>query len=656
MSIIGIDTGGTFTDLVHLDGKGRTIVVKVPSTPRDPARAIAAGLARLAAAGSPGEPCLRLVHGTTVATNALLERRGASTALVTNAGFEDVLEIGRQARADLYALHVEREPPLVPAALRFGLGQRTLADGTEATRPSDEAVAALVGRLGEALVEAIAVSLLHSYRDPEPERRLGRALAGLGVPVSLSSDVLPEPREYERTATTVANAYLVPLLARYLATLEGLAPAGARFLVMRSDGGVASARATAREPVRTVLSGPAGGVVGAAAVAARTAAGPFVSFDVGGTSTDVALGGAALVAAGDVGGVFVAVPALDIHTVGAGGGSIAFRDPGGSLRVGPRSAGADPGPACYGRGDEPTLTDAFVVLGHLEPRFFLGGEMAIDQDRAHRAVERLGRALSLDARRTAEGIVEVALARTERAVRRVSVERGADPRERALVAFGGAGGLLGPALAARLGMRACVVPRHPGLLCALGMAGADIVRPLAATLLARADRLEDAEVERRFAALEAEVGAALRDEGFAPGEIEARREVDVRYEDQGEEIRVPYRRGAIAADFAAAHLERNGWKDERRPVEVVALRVTGVGRTRKTEPASPRPSPGGRAGPAGNGGAARAPGVYDRADLAPGEAVDGPAVVGEYSGTTSVPGGQRLTVRPTGDLWVEAAS
>src|SRR5262245_44006949 len=461
---IGIDTGGTFTDFVADDGT-QLISFKSPSTPHNPAEAILSGIARILKdiEGSP----IEIIHGTTVATNALLERKGANTSLITTEGFEDVIEIGRQARPDLYNLMVTRPAPLVPRELRFGVVERTGPDGSIVTEfESDSLDAAVRQILGhKPRVESAAVCLLFSFANPKHEQLVAKALESTGIPVSLSHKILPEHREYERTSTVVINAFLVPLMARYLsalaAGLEGItrrkrargrstsrknsATQGLR--VMQSNGGSVSAAIAAAEPVRAILSGPAGGVVGALRVCAAAGIRDIITFDMGGTSTDVALcrGSARTTNEALVGGLPVAVPVIDIHTVGAGGGSIARLDAGGALRVGPESAGADPGPACYGSGEAVTVTDANLVLGRFGSGELLGGEMQLDVERARFYLSRLAAEMSRFSERkvsleqAALGVVRVANTNMEGALRKVSVERGQDPRRFSLVSFGGAG-------------------------------------------------------------------------------------------------------------------------------------------------------------------------------------------------------------------------
>ena len=522
MSRIGIDTGGTFTDFIWVDKEGRLRLYKEPSTPDDPSRAVLAGLA---VGGAPA--AADVVHGSTVATNALLQRRGAPTALVATAGFADVLEIGRQDRPDLYALVPQKPPPLVPRQWRFEVRERVGADG-QVVMPLDEAsLAEVVERVAAAGVESVAVCLLFSFLRPEHEQHVGAALRARlpGVHVSLSSDILPEYREYERTATTVINATVAPLMGRYLARLaEQLTPR--RLAVMQSNGGIISAALAGAQAARTALSGPAGGVVGARFVAASAGPGgagytDLITFDMGGTSTDVALcaGRAPTTTGGSIAGLPLRLPLIDIHTVGAGGGSLAYLDAGGALQVGPQSAGAWPGPACYHADyeawrrltdeDRPptaadttgeegswgqvpgarvehsspgtwnlepgtfcTVTDANLVLGRLDAERFLGGQMALHEASALAAVGALAAEMGSTVEGAALAIMRVANAAMERAIRRVSVERGHDPRRFTLLAFGGGGPLHACELAEALGIPRVLVPPTPGVLSALGMLAA----------------------------------------------------------------------------------------------------------------------------------------------------------------------------------------
>ncbi|MFP5317835.1 MAG: hydantoinase/oxoprolinase family protein [Acidimicrobiia bacterium] len=542
---VGADTGGTFTDLVADDGR----VAKVLSTPADPSQAVAGALAEL----SPGGPPDVLAHGTTVPTNALLERRGAKVALVTNAGLADVIEIARQDRPSLYDLWADRPEPLVPRDLRLEVPGRLDATGRE-LEPVDPSS---LGTVPEG-VEVVAVCLLHADLDGSHERVVADALAASGVDVVCSSDVSPEFREYERTVTTVVNAYLRPRCRGYLRTVAGLA---GDVLVMTSAGGLVPAAQAADLPVSLLLSGPAGGVIAGAAAAKAAGYPDAVTFDMGGTSTDVCLvrGGAPEPAPGRIAAGFpIRLPALDIHTIGAGGGSIARIDPGGALVVGPASAGADPGPACYGRGGtEPTVTDADLVLGRIPADAAFPGLGRLDRDAAAKALEA--------AAVTAEGVVTVVDAGMERAVRRVSVERGVDPSSLALVAFGGAGPLHACAVAGALGMPAVVVPPRAGVLSAVGL----LCGPRQRDLVRSWPTPDDHDgLGGALAQLADEARRAVRAGGGAGADVEVSTSVDCRYRGQSHELTV-----ATVADFEDEHRRRNGYARPGAPVEVVAVRA-----------------------------------------------------------------------------------
>ncbi|HYP14289.1 MAG TPA: hydantoinase/oxoprolinase family protein, partial [Bryobacteraceae bacterium] len=476
---IGVDTGGTFTDLVLFEGENLT-VHKVRSTPDDPSRAILAGIADLL--GS--EPNVDIIHGSTVATNALLERKGARIALITTAGFEDVLHIGRQTRRELYNFFVEAPRTLVERGLIFGIPERMTARGEVLTPIDQDALAALPNRLREQSIHSVAVCLLHSYANPAHEQQIATALHAAGFIVSASHRVLPEYREVERWSTTAANAYVTPIMERYLLRLENTLDRG-RLSVMQSNGGFISAARARDAAVQTILSGPAAGAVGALAVARAAGHSHIISFDMGGTSTDVSLIYEELgrTVESVIADIPIRLPMIDIHTVGAGGGSIAYLDAGGALRVGPRSAGADPGPVCYGTGTELTVTDANLLLGRLYPADFLGGRMKLDEHRTRSVAEQTAAQMGMSVTALAEGIVRVANSNMEAAIRVVSVQRGYDPRQFALLAFGGAGGLHACDLAAALEMHTVIIPEHSGVLSALGMLVADVIKDYSQTIL-----------------------------------------------------------------------------------------------------------------------------------------------------------------------------
>src|SRR5689334_10318347 len=578
---MGVDTGGTFTDFVF-EQDGHIQLFKLPSTPSDPSLAILQGLEKICSEIRVQLADIEVVHGTTVGTNALLQRRGARTALITTKGFEDVLVIGRQARPELYNLAAVKPHPLVTDDLRFGVTERVVASG-EVLQPLDTSeLAPLIEKLRNANVESVAVSLLFSFLHPQHEERVAEALSPLKIPLSLSSQILPEYREYERTSTVVINAYLQPLMGLYLKRLTTTFD----LRVMQSSGGSISADVAAIEPVRTILSGPSGGVVGALRAAQLAGLRDIITFDMGGTSTDVALcdGGAIRTTnEATVAGLPVAVSVMDIHTVGAGGGSIARVDEGGSLRVGPESAGADPGPACYGRSLLPTVTDAHVVLGHFGGGGLLGGEFKLDPKRANEAIASLASAIvKASGKRcsvvnAAEGVLSVANTNMERALRHISVERGHDPRQFALLPFGGAGGLHAVELARALRIPLVIAPQAPGALSAVGVMVADVIKDQSRTVMFRDEPKQIARLQKVFAELEREAAAVLRAEGFARTQQRHERSLAMRYRGQSFELEVRNTTGDIAASFHRAHRERYGYAQETSEIEIVSARLRSFG-------------------------------------------------------------------------------
>jgi N-methylhydantoinase A len=662
---VAIDTGGTFTDCVWRE-RGQLRMLKVFSTPADPSQAIIEALEKISANSS-----VILLHGTTVGTNTLLQRKGARVALVTTAGFEDAIEIGRQARPKLYDLLFDRIEPLVPAELRFGLNERTTSEGMIVQTPSRSDVRFLVNQLRDKHVEAIAICLLFSFANPKTENAIATTLKTLGMPLSVSHQILPEFREYERTSTVVVNAYLQPVMQHYLQSLERRARssrrAGAResrIFVMQSSGGITSLASAAREPVRTVLSGPAGGVVGAAAMARRSGFDRIISFDMGGTSTDVALidrkirpGSQA-----EIAGLPVGVPMLDIHTVGAGGGSIARFDAAGALRVGPESAGADPGPICYGRGALPTVTDANLLLGRLQPQRFLGGDFTLDLERTRCLVaEWLKRqAVKFTTEEFAAGVIRVVNSTMEKAIRVVSIERGYDPRDFTLVAFGGAGGLHACELAEALNIPRVMIPALPGALSAFGILVSDVVKDYSRTVLLRVEaKLPKNRLEQEFAKLRQQAETDFRNEAW-PGAINDQRSVDVRYQGQGYELNIPYT-GNLIQDFRREHQRRYGYSYPDRNLELVTLRLRSTIKSTTRQVRTSAPS---RPGRATLGGAAlnRAPvyfaakrsaaAIRARDSLQIGKRYSGPAIVTEYSATTAIPTGRRFWLDKWGNLLI----
>lgn len=651
---VGVDVGGTFTDFVFVLDEGRTAYHKIPSTPDDPSRAILEGLSLLA-----DVPVTSLVHGSTVATNALLERKGARMALVATRGFGDVFFIGRQARPSLYDMGVAAPAPVIAPDCVVEIDERLDASANVLTPLGD--LGPLRDRLTEMGVDSVAVTLLFSFVDPRHEGLVAEALAPLGVPVSVSSGVVAEYREYERASTTVVNAYVAPVMERYIARLQAALPTDG-FRIMQSNGGQMPPGEARRLPVHTILSGPAGGVCGASRVGEAIGHPRFVTFDMGGTSTDVALhdGAVGVTSEGSVGGLPLRVPMVDIHTVGAGGGSLAALHDS-VLRVGPESAGAKPGPACYGRGGERcTVTDANLVLGRLSPAHFLGGRMALDVDAARRAVAALAAGLGEGApgpEALAAAVISVVNSNMERALRVITVERGHDVRDFALLTFGGAGGLHAAELARGLDMRQVIVPASPGTLSAYGVLNADVIKDLSQTVIGREGALDDV-----LAALEAQGRRVLDEEGVS-GELRVSRALDLRYEGQSYEITVPITPGTDPrAAFHAAHARAFGHADVTAPTEIVTARVRLVAPT----PPVPLPRVAEARGEAPRRGAQRAwcavagawvqADVIDRDALGAGHVLSGPAIVVEFTSTTWIPSGMQGQVDAFGNLLVDTGA
>ena len=773
---IAIDTGGTFTDCVWIDPATRRLrMLKIFSTPKDPSESIVEALRKIA----PAEEII-LLHGTTVGTNTLLERKGARTALVTTAGFEDAIEIGRQARPKLYDFFFDRIEPLVPSNLRFGLNERTASDGKILTAPTVEELGFLAGQLSAAKPQSIAISFLFSFANPKNEQAAAEALRLLNVPVSISHQILPEFREYERTSTVVINAYLQPVMQSYLENLQSrslatpstrvaagaspaqvgeranvaepssqrvsakqvqnvekrrfsaaktavveewpssaaktaaveersfcaantaaveerffnaakaaaveerpfraaksaqkesgaLAPAP-RIFVMQSSGGITALATAAREPVRTVLSGPAGGVVGAAATARASGFDRIIAFDMGGTSTDVSLVEGEIKPANDaqIAGLPVSVPMLDIHTVGAGGGSLARFDAAGVLRVGPESAGADPGPICYGRGTQPTVTDANLLLGRLQPTRFLGGDFTLDLDRTRRITQDWLKAQksNLSLEKFAAGVIRVVNATMEKAIRVVSIERGRDPRHFALVAFGGAGGLHACALAEALSIPHVIVPAFPGALSALGILASDVVKDYSRTVLWHVQgRVPNEKLNQEFAALEKTAAKDFQAESW-PGTPYHTRSVDIRYRGQGYELNIPLTKNLLA-DFEQEHKRRYGYTHPSREVELVTLRLRSIVKSTAARAGDARLGDA-RVGadafvrPRAKRGVLSPPKapvrfdskkqptkIYSREEIHPNKKYPGPAIITEYSATTVIPPGKRFHLDKAANL------
>jgi N-methylhydantoinase A len=658
---VAVDTGGTFTDSVWLD-RGKLRLIKVFSTPADPSEAITAALSQIAAPAG-----IILLHGTTVGTNTLLQRKGARVAFVTTTGFEDTIEIGRQNRPQLYDLAFRRVPPLLPRSLRFGIAERVGPGGDILHKPSAEDLRVLARDVHASGAEAIAVSTLFSFANPENERAIGRVLDELGLPLSLSHVILPEFREYERASTVVVNAYLQPVMQSYLHQLDtrlrqsrsGKAKMS-RVFVMQSNGGITSLEAASRQPVRTVLSGPAGGVIGAVAVARRSGFERILTFDMGGTSTDVALvdGEPRPTSEAQIAGLPVRVPMLDIHTVGAGGGSLTRFDAGGALRVGPESAGADPGPICYGRGLQPTVTDANLLLGRLQPDRFLGGSFVLDLERT-RAVtaewlKRQRSGMSLE--QFGEGVVRVVNANMERALRVVSVERGYDPRHFTLVAFGGAGGLHACPLAQALGIPRVIVPPMPGALSSYGILASDIVKDYSQTLVrSLAARSSLANLRRQFEAMERLARHEFQVESWR-GNVKFERSADLRYRGQGFELNVPFG-PSLLTDFHRQHKFRYGYDHPDRGVELVTLRlrarIPSPRLATRAQTVSKGPLTAAEKRRVWFSGRAVGTAILKREQVALSGKFYGPAIITEYSATTAIGPRTQFSVDRAGNLIVE---
>lgn len=663
-TVVGIDVGGTFTDIAVLQD-GRLSVHKLPSTPQNPSLGIVQGVGEAGVDTGAAD----FVHGSTVATNALLEGKGSRTALVTTMGFEDVLEIGRQSRAELYNLEQDRAPALAPWELRFGLPERVDYTGAILEDLQPDAIEALMALIAQAGTDAVAVSFLFSFLNPVHEDMVYEALRKLDPApfISLSSRVLPEFREYERASTVVVNAYVGQVMSRYLGELEQSLGEGLR--IMQSSGGSITARLASEQPVRTILSGPAGGVVGAFHVAAQAGYPNIITLDMGGTSTDVSLcpGRIKETGSSSVGGHPISVPMIEIHTVGAGGGSIARVDAGGALTVGPQSAGADPGPACYGRGEQLTVSDANLLLGRLRPDRFLGGRMTLDLPRVRRLMASLAAGLGLGEQDAALGILRVVNANMERAIRAISLERGYDPRSFTLVPFGGAGPVHGCELAQELGIPRVLIPARPGILSALGVAIADVVKDYSRTVMLRGGDLERERLEEEFHGMEGLARTELEQEGLPAQRMTARRFLDVRYVGQSFELTVDYptSRGsrssdglarAISDSFYRAHLQRFGYADRGEPVEIVNLRLKldlAVDKPdlqlEAAQGADPSRAQIATVGVVFREGELQTP-LYDRDLMGTGNRIAGPALVVQLDTTTVVPPGWQGEVDAYGNL------
>lgn len=664
--IVGVDTGGTFTDFVAMDTEGRLSILKVASTSLDPSEAIAEGLRRL-----PPTDDLWLIHGTTVATNALLERKGAKTALLTTQGCRDVLEIARQTRTELYSLAPSPRIPLIPRERRYEVDERLDWQGRVVATLDIEAVERALEAMQAGDVESVAICFLFSFLNPDHEQEAGRRARLRGLKVSLSSEIAPEFREYERTSTTSANAFVAPSMERYLNNLQsrlGLTDNTrqvegnvSRLSIMQSNGGTLRAGEAAKAAVKTVLSGPAGGLIAAVQTAKASGISRLMTFDMGGTSTDVALmdGAPETMRTGEVAGIPLLTPMLDIHTVGAGGGSLARLDAGGGLRVGPQSAGADPGPVAYGRGDQLTVTDANLLLGRLPAELRLAGRVPLDDARVRACFAAFAAQTGLRPEQAAEGILSVVNAQMSRALRHISTERGRDPRDYTLVSFGGAGGLHACALAEALNMPRILVPRYPGAFSALGLVLADIRREYARSFFRPAADAFNREVLAEVESLSLEANRQMEEEGVSTKDRVLAAFVEAQYVGQSYALRVPFRSrlSDAARQFHRAHRARYGHADPDQPVEIVLVGLAALGLQERSLHIAPRAS----SAPALpvqtapiwlNGQMQQAP-LYERSTLAFEQEIFGPAIIVQEDATTWLEPGWRATVDRQANLKLE---
>ena len=654
---IGIDTGGTFTDFVFFID-GQLTVKKIPSTPKNPSGSILSGIKdHLLASSHPPF----IIHGTTVATNALLERKGGHISLITTKGFEDILFIGRQNRNNLYSLEGEQRQPLLPRQRCFGISERTNAAG-EVEKPIPiDALEKILDKIISSKTEAIAVSLINSYANASNELIIKKAIKKRNLLFSISSEILPEHREYERTSITAVNAYLIPILNRYLSNLEKNLN-HANLKIMQSNEGYISPAIAKSEPIRTSLSGPAGGVVAAFHLGKTSRTPNLISFDMGGTSSDVSLidGQIRRTNESSIGDFPIRMPIIDIHSVGAGGGSIAYLDRGGSLKVGPQSAGAQPGPACYGLGEEATVTDANLVCGRLVPDFFLGGKMNIYPERSRNAIKKIANAIGKTIESTAEGIIEIANSTMEKAIRVISIERGFDPRKFTLCSFGGAGGMHAVDVASRLSMSKVIVPKNAGVFSAVGLLLADSIKDYSKSVIRLADKTKKEELKGLFSKLIKKSILDMKKEGFFDHQIKIFPTLDLRYLGQSYEISIPYKENlSFDSAFHFAHQKLYSYSHPNRPVEIVNIRIKAVGTSEKIRfkehpPQSPNPQD----ALFGEqefiyGQKTYKSKIYKRSLLRAGNTVPGPALIVDDESTTLLPPGWRLTVDGFFNLFIQ---
>ncbi|MFW6131282.1 MAG: hydantoinase/oxoprolinase family protein [Candidatus Aminicenantaceae bacterium] len=657
---IGVDTGGTFTDFVIVK-KGNIEIEKIKSTPLNPSQAIMEGIKKFLAK----DMSLTIVHGTTIATNTLLERKGGRTALITTKGFEDILHIGRQTRQNLYSLRGEKRIPLVPSHLCFGVDERTLSTGAVEKKINTSEIKEILDHFKSKKVEAVAVSLLHSYVNQTNENMVNSVLKNQNYFLSISSSILPEYREFERTATTAVNAYIMPVIHRYLTDLETKLH-NVELRVMQSNEGYISTQKAKKEPIRTALSGPAAGVVGSHKLARSAGYKHIITFDMGGTSCDVSLinGQIRRTSESQIGHFPVRLPIIDIHTVGAGGGSIAKIDKGGSLRVGPESAGANPGPACYGLGQFPTITDANLVLGRLIPDFFLGGRMKLDVEQSHKVIHKLATKIKKSLIETAEGIIEIANSNMEKAIRVISIEKGFDTRNFSLFSFGGAGGLHAADISLNLKMPRVIVPKNAGVLSALGLLQADYTKDYSKSVLTKIKDISQKDLAREFKNLENKSRLELKEDNFKKEDMSLSYFLDLRYSGQSYEITVPYSKNHSSLStlediFHQEHEKIYSYHHPQKSVEIVNIRVKAIGKSKKIRI---KKFSGQGKNPAGAlirkqsvyyKGKRFEASIFNRALLKPENELKGPSIIVDFESTTFLPPLFSLKVDPYLNLIME---
>ncbi len=654
MEIVGVDTGGTFTDFIYKHGK-KWGMYKVLSSPSNPANSLLAGLNHVLKTSE-----FKVIHGSTVATNAILEKKGAYTVLITNKGFEDIIEIGRQNRTELYNLHYKRKQQLIPKELRFGLDCRVNAQGQIVKDIEETELEHIKHTLEKIKPESIAVCFLFSYLNPKHELIVENSLSELNIPISLSHKILSEFREYERTSTTIINAYVSPKMKRYIQNIiDDIGDNELR--IMQSNGGSISAEIAMKESVRTILSGPAGGAVGAYEIGKMAGYSKLITFDMGGTSSDVALidNKLPLTFESKIADLPVKVPMIDIHTVGAGGGSIAYIDSGGSLRVGPESAGADPGPICYGKGKQITVTDANLFLGRLVADYFLGGNMKLDESAVKPYFSAMAKDVGLSEIELAEGILDVANTSMEKAIRVISVERGFDPREFVLFSFGGAGGMHAAFLAKLLHIPKVFIPNNPGILSAIGMLMADIIKDYSLTVMLKNEQTSFEEIRKLFEPMDKQGIEDLKKEGIDKNRIVLEHYLDMRYFGQSYEIMVPFNKD-YTEEFHKLHKQNYGYADKSKKIEIVNIRLRAKGMPTKPEFYAMKYdkeeiSPEAKLGTKNVvfNSTTRETAIIERSKLKYGNIIEGPAIVVEYSSTIVLPPDSKGSVDKFGNIIIE---